>query len=360
MPTNTETKKRTPVKQAETRTAFGAGLITLDIIIQGDEMPIVAHAAGGTCGNVIAALAYLGWDTTPVGRLGDDAAGDAIRHEFSRLGVSGRQLTREDALDSTRIVQFIVQRRNGIQHRFGFSCPTCGNPFSRFRPPTREQAETVLAKQDAPDVFFFDRVSSAILAMASKFRERGALIYFEPSGVGRPAEFAKALSVAHIVKYSADRMRGVATKLRSLPDQRLEIETMGSCGLRFRWLGDGVSQPWRTQHAFKVRALRDAAGAGDWCTAGLLYQLDWKKGRNFQELDEEELSPALVFGQALAALNCQHVGARGAATDIDSASMLNSVSVVQSSGTTETPAKLRSLKSAARIQAASCQTCLRD
>jgi fructokinase len=352
--------KATRVKQTGTRTVFGAGLITLDIIIQQQEAPNIAHAAGGTCGNVIAALAYLGWDTTPVGRLGDDAAGDAIRQEFSRLGVSAHQLTKEDAFDSARIVQFIVERRNGIQHRFGFSCPTCGNPFSRFRPPTLEQAETVLAKKEAPDVFFFDRVSAAILAMASEFRNRGALIYFEPSGIGRPAEFAKALAVAHVVKYSADRMHGVPTALRSFKGQRLEIETQGARGLRFRWLGDGITQSWHTQPAFKVRTLRDAAGAGDWCTAGFLYQLDWKKGREFDELGEDELGPALMFGQALAALNCQHVGARGATIDVDSISMLNSVSVVQAKGTTDAPVNLRSPKTTTRGQTVRCHTCLRD
>lgn len=348
------------MKQTGARTAFGAGLITLDIIIQQKQTPGIAHAAGGTCGNVIAALAYLGWNTTPVGRLGADAAGNAIRHEFRRLGVSPCQLTREDELNSTRIVQFLVERQNGIQHRFGFSCPTCGNPFSRFRPPTLEQAETVLAKQEAPDVFFFDRVSAAILAMASEFRKRGALIYFEPSGVGRPANFAKALAVAHVVKYSSERMHGVPTALGSLDGQRLEIETQGAKGLRFRWLGDGVMKPWHKQPAFKVRTLRDAAGAGDWCTAGFLYQLDWKKGREFAELGEDELSPALMFGQALAALNCQHVGARGATIEVDLAAMLNSVSVVQASGTTDVPATPQSLKTTTRGQPVSCQTCLRD
>lgn len=361
MPTTTEfMKKRTRVKQTRARTAFGAGLITLDIIIQQQETPSIAHAAGGTCGNVIAALAYLGWDTTPVGRLGDDAAGNAIRQEFSRLGVSARQLTKEDEFNSARIVQFIVERRNGIRHRFGFSCPTCGNPFSRFRPPTLEQAETVLSKQDSPDVFFFDRASAAILAMASEFRKRGALIYFEPSGVGRPADFAKALSVAHVVKYSADRMHGVPTALRSLKGRRLEIETQGARGLRFRWLGDGVTRAWHVQPAFKVRSLRDAAGAGDWCTAGFLYQLDWKKGREFAELGEDELGPALMFGQALAALNCQHVGARGSTIDVDSSAMLKSVSVVQASGTTDAPVGARSVKTTTRGQTVSCQTCLRD
>jgi sugar/nucleoside kinase (ribokinase family) len=203
--TTDTTMNKTVPKSSDARTAFGAGLITLDIIIQQTDTPTVAHCAGGTCGNVIAALAYLGWDTTPVGRLGNDAAGNAIRREFSRLGVSARRLTRESTLDSTRIVQFITERRNGIRHRFGFSCPACGTPFSRFRPPTLEQAESVLAKPEAPDVFFFDRVSAAILAMASEFRKRGSLVYFEPSGVGKPEEFTKALSVSHVVKYSADR-----------------------------------------------------------------------------------------------------------------------------------------------------------
>lgn len=359
-PKTDTTAARRQVKQTAARTVVGAGLITLDIIIQQQESSSIAHAAGGTCGNVIAALAYLGWDTTPVGRLGDDAAGQTIRQEFSRLGVSASQLTREDALNSARIVQFIVERRNGIQHRYGFSCPTCDNTFSRFRPPTLEQAEAALAKNYAPDVFFFDRVSAAILAMASEFRKRGALIYFEPSGVGRPAEFIKALAVAHIVKYSADRMHGRLTALPSLPGQRLEIETKGPEGLRFRWLGDGGTKPWHTQAAFRVRTLRDAAGAGDWCTAGFLYQLDWRRDRDFDELDAEELSPSLMFGQALAALNCQHVGARGATIDVDSTSMLNSVSVVQAKGTTDSPTRVQSLKTAARRQAVSCQTCLRD
>lgn len=348
------------VKPTSARTVFGAGLITLDIIIQQDVTPSVAHAAGGTCGNVIAALAYLGWDTTPVGRLGDDAAGNAIRREFSRLGVSGTQLTREETMDSARIVQFIVERRNGIQHRFGFSCPTCKSPFPRFRPPTLEQAETVLAKQYSPDVFFFDRVSAAILAMALEFRKRGALIYFEPSGIGRPSEFAKALAVAHVVKYSEDRMHGIPSALRSLKGRRLEIETRGGQGLRFRWLGDGVTKPWRTQSAFKVRTLRDAAGAGDWCTAGFLYQLDWKKGRIFDESSDNEVGPALMFGQALAALNCQHVGARGATVECDSAAMLSSVSSVQEKGTTDAPSHVRSVRTTAKGRHVGCQTCLRD
>ncbi len=348
------------MKQKAARTAFGAGLITLDIIIKQQEHPTLAHAAGGTCGNVIAALAYLGWNTTPVGRLGDDAAGNAIRREFERLGVSARQLTREQAVDSARIVQFVVERQNGVRHRFGFSCPTCGTPFSRFRPPTIEQAETVLAKKEAPDVFFFDRASAAILAMATEFRKRGALIYYEPSGVGRPTDFTKALTVANVVKYSSDRMHGMPAELRSLKGQRLEIETQGAQGLRFRWLGDGTAKSWQSQPAFKVRTLRDAAGAGDWCTAGFLYQLDWKNGRRFGELKGEELSSALMFGQALAALNCQHLGARGSTIDVDSMSMLSSASVVQVNGTTDPPVDVHRRKVSAHRQSVSCQTCLRD
>lgn len=156
-------------------------------------------------------------------------------------------------------------------HRYAFSCPTCGTPFARFRPPTLEQAETVLANHRAPDLFFFDRVSAAIKAMATEFRKRGALICFEPSGTGRPKDFIEALALSHIVKYSEDRMHGALGSLRSLEGERVEIETLGSRGLRFRRVGNGDASSWKTQQAFKVRTLRDAAGAGDWRTAGLLF-----------------------------------------------------------------------------------------
>lgn len=223
-----------------------------------------------------------------------------------------------------------------------------------------EQAEVVLANHRTPDVFFFDRVSAAIKEMATEYRKRGALIYFEPSSGGRQAELVEALKLAHIVKYSEDRMHGLLGALRHLTGKRLEIETLGAKGLRFRRIGDGDAPAWKTRRAFKVRALRDAAGAGDWCTAGLLYQLDWKNGREFSDLADEELESALVFGQALAALNCQHVGARGLTAAVDHASILASVVQVRANGLTDNPPEASLPTVSIRGQHVRCRTCLRD
>ena len=47
----------------------GAGLISLDVLIrEGRKIP-VSYYVGGTCGNVMMILSYLGWDAYPIARL---------------------------------------------------------------------------------------------------------------------------------------------------------------------------------------------------------------------------------------------------------------------------------------------------
>jgi fructokinase len=90
------------------------------------------------------------------------------------------------------------------------------------------------------------------------------------------------------------------------------IQTLGGEGLRFK-ASDTPSGKWHLLPAFKVPQVRDTAGAGDWCTAGLLYALH--SARMSTELSTLAVATALRFGQALAALNCMHSGARGLAKD---------------------------------------------
>ena len=47
-------------------TVVGTGLVALDVVVSGDD---VKYFAGGTCGNVLTCLSYLGWDAKPVARL---------------------------------------------------------------------------------------------------------------------------------------------------------------------------------------------------------------------------------------------------------------------------------------------------
>ena len=87
--------------------------------------------------------------------------------------------------------------------------------------------------------FFFDRVSRGTLNLARASAESGALVVFEPSGVGEPRLFREAWSIAHVVKYSNDPLRDIADLHLGESERNgllLEIETLGSDGLRYRVL----------------------------------------------------------------------------------------------------------------------------
>jgi fructokinase len=55
----------------------------------------------------------------------------------------------------------------------------------------------------------------------------------------------------------------------------------------------------------------DTAGAGDWCTAGLLAHIGTGGAVGFDEVTRDEIRAALHYGQALSAWNCEFEGARG-------------------------------------------------
>jgi hypothetical protein len=67
--------------------AFGAGLLALDVVVSADPDTPMSAYAGGTCGNVLAVLAYLGWESFPIARLSDDPAAQRVRRDLERWGV---------------------------------------------------------------------------------------------------------------------------------------------------------------------------------------------------------------------------------------------------------------------------------
>jgi fructokinase len=279
---------------------------------------------------VLSALAFLGWDAMPVTRLGDDAAGDAVVADLAHHGVDTRGVRREAEYGSARIAQTVRMLPSGRPaHRFWFACPACGHEFPRFRPPAARDAEEALTAVPAPQVFFFDRTSAAILELAEAYRDAGALVYFEPSKVGTVSEFRRAVTASHIVKYSAERMRRALEAmggLRAIPGVRrpaVEIETDGARGLRYRLALTGKrATVWRRQQPWVVDGVRDAAGAGDWCSAGVIARLMNGAGSIDERLSEEAVHDALRWGQALGALNCLFVGPRYASYVLPRADLL--------------------------------------
>jgi hypothetical protein len=122
--------------------------------------------------------------------------------------------------------------------------------------------------------------------------------------------FREALALGHILKYSHERVRSFQG-IGSSKGPLLEIEPLGPEGLRYRSrIAGALTDGWDRLEAFKVTELKDAAGAGDWCTAGIIQRLGQRELGGFMQARRSHVEDALRFGQGLAAWNCGYKGAR--------------------------------------------------
>jgi fructokinase len=290
------------------RRVVGSGLIALDVLLN-ENSSTLSSALGGSAGNVLAILAHLGWSSVPVAKVGMDSAAELIRREFEDLRADVQFLVGEDH-SCTPIVFQLPGNEEGT-HRFTFSCPHCGRKRHFSYSSDDRLGTPVLSKIKNSDVYYFDRVTSLSLKLAEDYRSRGALVMFEPSSVGNDVKaFERALSAAHLIKYADDRI--VDLQAFDLSGVAIEIQTLGKKGLKFRSPSSGNS--WISLSAYPAQYVADTSGAGDWCTAGMLYSLfAAAPGQSVNDFTSANLSEALRFGQALAALNCGYAGARGLA-----------------------------------------------
>ena len=144
------------------------------------------------------------------------------------------------------------------------------------------------------DVLFVDRASPGAVELATLFHEAGKIVVFEPSSSRVDHLFQKLLRMANIVKYSHDRFPQIEED--TWPSGRkLEIQTLGRGGLRFRMARRSDLSMWQHLHAPKRETLIDPCGAGDWATAGLI-ELTCKAGvANLENLSKEGVIRALSF-----------------------------------------------------------------
>lgn len=310
MPTNRRTKSN------DVPVAVGMGLIALDIVFTATEAAPPKWYAGGTCGNVLTILSYLGWETYPFGRLRTDRAADRLLQDLRSWSVSTEFLARS-ADGSTPVIIQRIKRLAGIPHHsFSWRCPSCGGYLPGYKPVLASAIEKTALRIPSNDAFFFDRVSRSTLLMAKISRKRGAVVVFEPAGVGDPSLFREAWEVSHIVKYSHERLRELAELglgQGSADRPLLEIETMGSEGLRYRSrLPNAPTSGWAEAAPYPVPDAMDMSGAGDWCTAGLLNVLARHGSKGLLRTTSPQMQRGLQYAQALAAWNCRFEGARGA------------------------------------------------
>ncbi len=297
--------------EGEKPRAFGTGLIALDLVMSANPNLPVQAWAGGTCGNVLSILAYLGWESYPIARMNGDPASERVRADMSRWGVKLDFAGCEPTSHTPIIIQEICRGRDGSPtHRFSWACPRCGQWLPSFKPVTRQAVDAVGDGVNGAQVFFMDRLSRAALTLAARAADAGAIVMFEPSGKSDPKLFAEALQLAHIVKYADQRLSEAGGAMAGDSATILEIQTMGIEGLRYRHRLSNLSD-WTHLPAINAPQFLDSCGSGDWCSAGLLSKIAGAGLSGLKSTSIESLTNALRYGQALAAWNCAFEGARG-------------------------------------------------
>jgi fructokinase len=303
----------------------GTGRLTLDVIVtEGPDAPPPRSQAGGTCGNVLANLAYLGWLAHPLTCLGQDDPGLRFSHDLERWGARLDLIRYLPEVSSPVIIHRIRHLESGqAVHSFSSRCPFCGQRLAGYEPVPRPIVEELLPLLPPAQVFFTDRDSEGSLLLARTLAERGAVIVFEPNYDGDRVLFPQMLQLCHILKYARQRLPGLADRW-PFEDQLLVIETLGEAGLRYRHQRQG-GRDWQELPALPVAVVRDAGGCGDWTTVGLIHVLGREGAEGLRRADPETVRQALRFGQALAAWNCAFEGARGGVYRVHREQMQRSV-----------------------------------
>jgi sugar/nucleoside kinase (ribokinase family) len=289
----------------------GTGLVALDVVIADDVKTDPILCVGGTCGNVLTALAYLGWDAYPIARLRSDAASKRIVEDLKSWKVKLDFVSLSESGSTPIVVQRIREKRNGERsHSFSRKCPNCGSWLPWYKAVRVATALDLKPHLPKADVFYFDRTSRGAVTLAQNARKNGMIVVFEPSSESDPKLLTEALEAAHIVKVASDRVNGNEALLNSTTPLLL-IETLGAAGLRYSHTHIGRRRVWKTLPAFRLTKFRDSAGAGDWCTAGIIDAFGTNGPDGLAKASPDHIHSALARGQAMAAWTCQYDGARG-------------------------------------------------
>ena len=308
-------------------TCVGIGLVALDVILNGSPLTPAKLCAGGSCGNVMSILSYLGWDSKPIARLSTNNATKKILVDFKNFNVNTNLLFKESSGSTPIIIHRILKDKDGKpKHKFEFKIPGTDKWLPGYKPLLATKVETITKKQNNTSVFYLDRVSRSSIDLAKYYKSLGALIVFEPSSFKEDKQFLECLSITDILKFSSERIKNFS-ELFPEPIVPLEIETLGEKGLQYRLKADS-KKGWKVLKSYKLKNVIDTAGAGDWCTAGIINELGQKGAKSVDFSNRLIIENSLNIGQALGALNSIFEGARGLMYNFDYKTLNDSVSKI--------------------------------
>jgi fructokinase len=313
----------------------GSGLVALDVVISNNSNNPTQFLAGGSCGNVLTILSFLGWQSYPVARLSNDNAAELLIDDLQKWKVSHNLMTVSEKGSTPIIIHRILKDKMGLpKHRFEFRNPEDGAYLPSYKPCLAASVNDLTALQPNANVFYFDRMNRASIDLAKFYKKNGGIIFFEPSNAKDAKMFNECLSISDVVKFSVDRIPNF-DEFDLVNDVPLVIQTLGEAGLRYKRKNN---IDWKILEGYKIENVVDSAGAGDWCSAGIIKTL-FKKQVSVLSLDDDIIFKALEFGQALGSLNCTYEGARGLMYAITNSELMLYVSHINSQSIKKIPNK---------------------
>jgi fructokinase len=292
-------------------TCIGAGLVALDVIFNYEQGNIPKLSVGGSCGNVLSILSYLGWNSYPIARLAKNQATIEVLNDLERWQIQKDYISITEEGSTPIIIHRILKDKAGLPiHRFEFRDPLTKSWLPQFKPITKNTAAEVIENGTCPRVFYFDRMNPGTYDLISYYKSKGTIIYFEPSSDKDLKQFERFLALADIVKFSHDRIPHYKERYSS-NQCFLEVETHGKEGLLYRSKNNSTPSQWNALAAFPLKEVNDAAGAGDWCSAGIITKLGRFNHEELQAIEEADIIETLKYGQLLGTINCLYEGARG-------------------------------------------------
>ncbi len=289
----------------------GAGLVALDIVIKGEQNEPFNVFAGGSCGNVLTILSFLNWEAFPIARLKKNKAAKQLISDLKMWNVNTKMISQTLDGSTPIIIQKIKKDKSGNStHSFQFKNPETGEWLPSYKPMLGKSVNGLIKKVPKASVFYFDRVNRSSIDLAKYYKEQGSLIFFEPSSLKENKQFHECIELAHIIKFSSERINDYASIFE---EQRvpLEIVTFGKDGIQYRYSQRLDSVEWLSMPSYQVSNVVDSAGSGDWFSAGLISMVAEGGVKTFEKCKDVDIIQALNFGQALGALNCYFEGARG-------------------------------------------------
>ena len=260
------------------KTIIGTGIFKLDTIVV-REYPAwpamrpfvekeVLQEVGGTCGNVMCMLATMGWKVQPVACLDDSAEGLKITEDLRRFGCDCTYVSNASG-GGTTLLRCTHKKNAEGEHVMSVRAGSPGGsrfPKRHFLRARDEAPAFLSALKDAPAVFFFDDPAAGNRVLAQGFKERGALVFFEPSRIASNAEL-EAVGLSDIIKFSDENVPDVSFA-DAYPD-KVFIQTLGPDGVKIKEK-DG---DWYVLEGIRNDTVVDTEGAGDTFTSAFINAL---------------------------------------------------------------------------------------